>query len=126
MFHFHLLIGLIRSTKYLRVAYKLVPVLKAGSSNEICFYEILPKIKTKEKRLNFLNTEKTRFRKNFDFRWIIVILIRIYSTSLLKITRPAVGKTMNFDIYFQNKSKKQITLVTERLALVSKIVSLNY
>ena len=48
MFYLHLLIGLISSNKYWRVAKKLLLLLKVVIQIKIYFYEILLKIQTKK------------------------------------------------------------------------------
>ena len=48
MFYLHLLIGLISSNKYWRVAKKLVLLLKVVIQIKIYFYETLLKIQTKK------------------------------------------------------------------------------
>ena len=53
---FTLVVGLISSKKYWRVATNLVPVLKRVIQVKFYFYEILTKIQTKEERSNFLKT----------------------------------------------------------------------
>ena len=53
---FTLVIGLISSEKYWRVATNLVPVLKRVIQVKFYFYEILTKIQTKEERSSFLKT----------------------------------------------------------------------
>ena len=74
-----LLIRLISLKKYWRKAKKLALVcFKWGDSSKIYFYEILLEIQTKEKRLNFLKTIKTRFRKNSDFRGLCVSLTKAF------------------------------------------------
>ena len=56
MFYLLLLIGLICSKKYWRVAKISVLVLKVIIQVKFYFYEILTKIQTKEDGLNFLKT----------------------------------------------------------------------
>ena len=68
MFYWHFSIGLISSRKYWSVAKSLVPVLKRVIQVKFYFHEILRKIKKKVERLNFLKTQKNRFRENFDLR----------------------------------------------------------
>ena len=53
---FTLVVGLISSEKYWRVATNLVPVLKRVIQVKFYFYEILTKIQTKEERSSFLKT----------------------------------------------------------------------
>ena len=48
MFYLHLLIGLISSKRYWRVAKTLVPVFKRVIQVKFCFYEIFMKIQSKE------------------------------------------------------------------------------
>ena len=67
MFYLHLLIKLISSKKYWRIAKNLI-------QTKFYFYKIRTKIQTKEGRLNFLKKQKTRFRENFDFRELCVSL----------------------------------------------------
>ena len=57
MFYLHLIIiGLISSKKYWRIAKNWVPVLNDVIQVKFYFYEILIKIQTKDEKLNFLKT----------------------------------------------------------------------
>ena len=67
IFYLHLLIGLISSENYWRVKETSVPVLKGVIQVKFYFYEILTKTQSKEKRMNFLKTYKTRYRGNIWF-----------------------------------------------------------
>ena len=55
-----------------------MPVLKGrrNSSKALFFCEILTKIQTKEEKLNFPKTEKTRFSESFKFRELFISLKR--------------------------------------------------
>lgn len=68
-----LLIRLISSNKYWRVARKLVLVLKEVIPVKFSFYEILKKVQTKKK---YALRCKTGFWENFDFRGFTVTLIK--------------------------------------------------
>ena len=61
MCYLHLLIGLISSKKYWRVAKHLVSLLKGTIQVKLYFQETLIEIQTKEERLNFIKVSKTRF-----------------------------------------------------------------
>ena len=68
MCYLHLLIRLISSNKYQRLAKHLVPPLKGTIQVKLYFQETLIKIQTKEERLNFVKVSKTRSREKFYFR----------------------------------------------------------
>ena len=72
---FTLLVGLISSNRYQRVAGRLVPTLKEVIQIRFSLYKILRKIQTKKERLIFLKTLKARFQENFDFRGFIETLL---------------------------------------------------
>ena len=71
MFYLHVLIGLISSKKYWRVAKFLVPVLEGVIQIKSYFYDILKEIQTKKERYYFLKKYGTRFRESFDFRGLL-------------------------------------------------------
>ena len=65
IFYLHLLIGLITSKIYWRIAKNLVPILKRVIQVKLYFFEIFTKIQTKEERMNFIKTLKLDFKKIF-------------------------------------------------------------
>ena len=65
IFYLHLLIGLITSKIYWRIAKNLVPILKRVIQVKLYFFEIFTEMQTKEERMNFIKTLKLDFKKIF-------------------------------------------------------------
>lgn len=77
-----------------------MPVLKGrrNSSKALFFCETLTKIQTKQEKLNFLKTEKTRFSENFEFRWLFVSLKRKISQRQLLQNKESVESFHNANL----------------------------
>ena len=98
IFYLHLLIGLITSKIYWRIAKNLVPILKRviQVSSEIIFFWNLYENPNERRKNEFYQNIKARFQENFYFRELHVPLIRTPNNLYRRRNADVV---LNFNVY---------------------------